>query len=136
MTFLIQQINTVRDKISTSHWCFQSCLIFIKKLFKRFFKNHNSWFLCYHFLNATKLIAICNWIFYVSDFMYQILCIRFYVSDFRKLVMPITITFVFNLTVVPKPICSYWFVITFFRLKTFPNISVYSVFDCSNCFFF
>ena len=72
-------MNTSKDKITTSHWCFQFSLISIKKWLRNFFNN----FICFInfklslFVYITrssswsskdiKLIAIVNWIFHVSD---------------------------------------------------------------------
>ena len=39
MMFVIQEMNTIKNKITTSHWCFQSNLISVKKWFKKFFNN-------------------------------------------------------------------------------------------------
>ena len=91
MRLTIQQINTIRDKIPTFHWCFQPNWISRKKWLKMFFDNlicfilnHDFYviilydsFLCYHSLCITcsssleqiKLIGIVNWIFHVPDFL-------------------------------------------------------------------
>ena len=39
MTFVMQQINRIKDKIITFHWFSKACLISIKKWFKKFFNN-------------------------------------------------------------------------------------------------
>ena len=39
MTFVMQKINRINDKISIFHWNFQPSLISIKKWFKKFFAN-------------------------------------------------------------------------------------------------
>ena len=49
MTFVTQKINTIKDEISTSLWCFQPNLISIKKWFKRLCHN----FICF-------IITVCN----------------------------------------------------------------------------
>ena len=67
------------NKITTSHWLFQSKLIYVQKWFKKFFNN----FICFainhdfyvisfwmpYTLFINILIAIVTWIFHVSDFL-------------------------------------------------------------------
>ena len=48
----------------------------------------------------------------------------------------ITIIYMFNIIFVPKIACSYWFVTISFQLETFSNVSIFSLFDCCNYFFF
>ena len=80
MTFLSQQINIIKDKITTFHSCFLSNLISRKKWLKAFF--YNFIFLLLFIgsvlsvlkcitrfsllsLEDVKLISICNWIFHI-----------------------------------------------------------------------
>ena len=84
MTFIMQQTKTIKDKTTTSHWCFQSNLKSIKIWFKKFFNNficsimNNDFYVITLWINfklfissfeETKLTAIVNLIFSVSDFL-------------------------------------------------------------------
>ena len=84
ITFVIQWMNTIKDKITTSHWCFQSNLISAKKWSKTFFYiiiciviNHEFCVIIFKcitcsslfFLEEIKIIVIVDWIFYVQDFL-------------------------------------------------------------------
>ena len=80
MTFILQQINIIKDKITAFNWCFLSNLIFKKKWLKALFYNFiflllfissilslltyitNSSLLS---LEDIKLISIVNWIFQI-----------------------------------------------------------------------
>ena len=75
-------MNTIKDKIKISQWCFQSNLISIKKSFKNFFSTSSALLLIMismlsqcmahsssSSLEETKSVAIVIWIFYVSDFL-------------------------------------------------------------------
>ena len=53
MTYVIQQMNTIKDKITTFHWCFRSNLISIKKWFKKFFDKFIYFIINYEFFVIT-----------------------------------------------------------------------------------
>ena len=89
---VIKQVNTIKDKITIFYGCFQPNLISKKKLFKKFLDN----FICVIInlgfyvitiwmrytlssvsLEKMKLIAIVNWVFYVSDFLKLFMSFKF-----------------------------------------------------------
>ena len=70
-------MNTIKDKITASHWCCQPSLISIKDNFDIYLEFYviSLWIL-HITLNSSslsleerKLIAIFNWTFHVSDFL-------------------------------------------------------------------
>ena len=102
------------------------------------FKNYFMTLQCItHFwsisLEKLRLIAIANWIFYLSDswrliiisLTYGLISLRYCLID-RSFIF-ITVTFIFNVIVVQKITYSYWFIIIIFL---FENHTYYSVFDC------
>ena len=83
VTFIIQKLNWFDNKITHSHWCFQTNLVSWKKWVEMLINNficiiiwHNFYIVALRVitcssstsLEETKLIAIVNWIFHVSDF--------------------------------------------------------------------
>ena len=152
-------MNTIKDKIITSHWCFQSNLISRKNWLKLWLYqsqvinhvviNHE---LCVitlwmHYtlfiitFRRNKLIAIVNWVF-PSIKLFKIIYDVFYVcSNFIKVFfnwwcsVSITVTLIFDIIVTPNIFFFYWFVIIFFKLRKVPNISYYAIFDCLIFFF-
>ena len=138
-------MNPIKYEINTFHSHFQPSLTSRKKCLKNLYYN----FICsimihdfyvitlwMHFksLGETKLIAIVNWIFHVSDFSrffisfkYGLILLRY--SSINRLFIFITITFIFNIILAPKITYSYWFVIVFPLLKKAANISNYVAFD-------
>ena len=147
MTFIIQQMNTIKYKITTSNWCFQSNLIPRKSWLKTFFYNFICFVINYYFYIITfwsitcsstlswevlKLIAINNWIFHISDFLrfweYGLIWWRHTSADtFLSLLHSYSI-----LIITPKIASSQWFMIIFifFMLKRVSNISNCSIFNC------
>ena len=101
------------------------------------FKGIESACTYHHWYDLLLLPLIVNWIFHVSDFL------RLYMKSFKyglilskySLIEEI-FTFIFNIIVVIKISYSYWFLLIFFLLKKVPDVSNYSVFDCSSYFIF
>ena len=76
-------MKTIKDKITTCNWCFQSNFISIKKWFKKYFNNLICFVINHDLdgiifecitlslslsLKEIKLISIFNWIFHPSNF--------------------------------------------------------------------
>ena len=101
-------MKTMKDKITTCHWCFQFNSISVKMYVKKFFSN----FICFA-INHDFIKIFFN----------------------TQCSISITVTFMFNIVVNPKIAYSYWFMIIFFMLKKVPNISDYSIFSCFILFF-
>ena len=80
-------MNTIKDNIIKSPWCFQSNLITIKKWFKKKFNNIICFAINHDFYvkwirlslslswKEIKAIAIVNWIFHVVIFFDYLWCI-------------------------------------------------------------
>ena len=94
------------------------------------------------FLEEMNLIAIINLISYLSDFWRSFMMsfkydlILSWYPLIERFFIIITINFIFDIIVPPKNTYFYWFGVIFFQLKTVPDISIYSVFGCSNCLAF
>ena len=151
---IVQQMNTIKDKLAPFHWCFKPNLISKKKWFKRssitynficFSINHDVYAItlwihytlfinvfsknkvsCYCQLNFSR-IKIFKIIYDVSQIWSNFIKIFFNWQCF----ISISVTFLFNIICAPKITYSYWLmIIFFFLLKKFPNLPNYSVFDC------
>ena len=128
-------MNIVKDKITTSHWCFQTNLISLKKWFKSFFNNfifvvinHEFYVVALSIYYAlfiivfirNYLIALVNWIFHVSDFLRSvIICVKY---GLILLTYPSIDNVLLLSPLLSYSICTYshWFVIrNFFNLKRF-----------------
>ena len=146
--------DTIKDKVTTSHWCFQSNMTSIKKWCKEVFHNficviinHTFYFITL-WMHYTLFISVFrrNEIYCYSQLKF--LCIRFfwtiYVfqvwSTFIKIFfnwsfITITITFVFNTIVAPKFSYTYWFIMIFFLCSKRFLVSVTLSFIASLSFF-
>ena len=79
MTFVMHKFDLIKNKITSSHWCFYIILISQRKWLKEFINNFiNLIIRCKLLLveyitcsfvsfEEIKLIAIVNWIFHVSE---------------------------------------------------------------------
>ena len=79
MTFVMQQINTIKDKIITSNWCFQPHLI-SRKFFDNviYFMINHDFYVNTCWIHYAVFIIVCRrykvnwysyWIFAVSNFL-------------------------------------------------------------------
>ena len=150
-------MNTIKDKVTTSHLCFQSNLISIKKSSKNFFNNficiiinHKSYIisLWMHytlfiiFFRRNKINCYC-WLNFARIRYFEIIYDIFWVlCNFLQIFfnwqcfISVAVTSIFNIIVTAKSTYSCLFVIIFFLiLKKVSNISCYSIFICFNFFF-
>ena len=111
-------LDLIKDKINLSHWCFWSNLISIK-WFKRLFNNFNCVIINHKFnvltlwmhyvlfiilFRRNKIIAIVNWIFYISDFLRSFMIIFNY-GQILLSYSSIDIVFVYHLYFHIQNIC-------------------------------
>ena len=132
-------MNTIKDKITIFHWCFQPNLISRKKWLKKSLYN----FIC--FINNYDFYDITLWMYYtfliivfkrhqelIEFYMYQLVLdillyllsmVSFYeyipqfqfILQFLKRFISITITFIINIILAPKT--TYQFLIIFFFIS-------------------
>ena len=149
-------MNTLKDKLTTFHWCFLPNLISKKRWLNDFFNN----FICFiinrdlyvitfrmHYtlfitvFRRNKFIAIIKWSFHVSGFLrsfmisfkYGLILWSYFSIDSVLYQSPL---FHVQYISAPEIVYSFWFIIIFFfQLKKVPNISNYSVFNCFIFFF-
>ena len=149
-------MNTLKDKLTTFHWCFLPNLISKKRWLNDFFNN----FICFiinrdlyvitfrmHYtlfitvFRRNKLIAIIKWSFHVSGFLrsfmisfkYSLILWSYFSIDSVLYQSPLIHVQYIS---APEIVYSFWFIIIFFfQLKKVPNISNYSVFNCFKFFF-
>ena len=143
--------GTIKYKLTTFHWFFQTILISFLEWSKKFlykficfiikhdfyiitFWMHYTLFIimfgrnkvnCYCLLNF-KCIRFFETI--MISFKYGLILLRYFLTDSF---FSITVIFVFNITISPKIINSYWFIKLFFcfMFKEISNISNYYVFN-------
>lgn len=138
ITFLMQQINTMKDKTTTFHWCSQRDMMSSKKWFKKFFSkliclliiisvlSLSEWITrsSSTYLEEIQLTVIANWIFLVWFYL-RLFMVSFkfgLISSMYSLIdslILIVITFMYNIVVATKASYCYWFSIIFFSLKKF-----------------